>query len=112
MRATTNEYQAVRRWQTEYGRFLADTDMDFWNKVCVIGAKVWKEQFKGQNPIGKEVGINNRRFTIIGIMESRGDGLERGRSDDNMIFVPITNRTNPFRRTQPRRGCYGACQKH
>ena len=96
MRATTNEYQAVRRWQTEYGRFLVDTDMDFWNKVCVIGAKVWKEQFKGQNPIGKEVGINNRRFTIIGIMESRGDGLERGRSDDNMIFVPITTAQTRF----------------
>ena len=96
MRATTNEYQAVRRWKTEYGRFLADTDMDFWNKVCVIGAKVWKEQFKGQNPIGKEVGINNRRFTVIGIMESRGDGLERGRSDDNMIFVPITTAQTRF----------------
>ena len=96
MRATTNEYQAVRRWKTEYGRFLADTDMDFWNKVCVIGAKVWKEQFKGQDPIGKEVGINNRRFTIIGIMESRGDGLERGRSDDNMIFVPITTAQTRF----------------
>ena len=96
MRATTNEYQAVRRWKTEYGRFLADTDMDFWNKVCVIGAKVWKEQFKGQNPVGKEVSINNRRFTIIGIMESRGDGLERGRSDDNMIFVPITTAQTRF----------------
>ena len=96
LRATTNEYQAVRRWKTEYGRFLADTDMDFWNKVCVIGAKVWKEQFKGQDPIGKEVGINNRRFTVIGIMESRGDGLERGRSDDNMIFIPITTAQTRF----------------
>lgn len=96
LRATTNEYQAVRRWKTEYGRFLADTDMDFWNKVCVIGARVWKEQFKGQNPIGKEVGINNRRFTVIGIMESRGDGLEQGRSDDNMIFIPITTAQTRF----------------
>ncbi|MXV82478.1 FtsX-like permease family protein [Candidatus Poribacteria bacterium] len=96
LRATTNEYQAVRRWQTEYGRFIADTDMDFWNKVCVIGAKVWREQFKGQNPIGEEVGINNRRFTVIGIMESRGDGLEEGRSDDNMIFIPITTAQTRF----------------
>ena len=96
LRATTNEYQAVRRWKTEYGRFLADTDMDFWNKVCVIGSKVWKEQFKGEYPIGKEVGINNRRFTVIGIMESRGDGLERGRSDDNMIFIPITTAQTRF----------------
>ena len=96
LRATTKEYQEVRRWETEYGRFLADTDMDFWNKVCVIGSKVWKEQFKGQNPIGKEVGINNKRFTVIGIMESRGDGLEQGRSDDNMIFIPITTAQTRF----------------
>ena len=55
LRATTNEYQSVREWRTQYGRFLADTDMDTWTKVCVIGSKIWKEQFKGQDPIGKEV---------------------------------------------------------
>ena len=100
LRATTNEYQAVREWQAEYGRFLADTDMDTWTKVCVIGSKIWKEQFKGQDPIGKEVVINNRgrhnRFTVIGIMESRGDGLERGKSDDNMLFIPITTAQKRF----------------
>ena len=100
LRATTNEYQAVREWQTEFGRFLADTDMDTWTKVCVIGSKIWKEQFNGQNPIGKEVIINNhgnnKRFTVIGIMESRGDGLERGRSDDNMLFIPITTAQKRF----------------
>ena len=100
LRATTNEYQAVREWRTEYGRFLADTDMDLWTKVCVIGSKIWKEQFKGEDPIGKEVIINNfgnnKRFTVIGIMESRGDGLERGKSDDNMIFIPITTAQKRF----------------
>ncbi len=100
LRATTNEYQAVREWKTEYGRFLADTDMDFWTKVCVIGSKIWKEQFKGEDPIGKEVIINNfgnnKRFTVIGIMESRGDGLEHGKSDDNMLFIPITTAQKRF----------------
>ena len=96
LRATTNEYQAVQRWEAEHGRFLADTDMDFWNKVCVIGSKVWKEQFKGQNPIGKEVGIDNKRFTVIGIMESRGDGFDKGGSQDNMIFIPITTAQTRF----------------
>ncbi|MDE0688257.1 MAG: ABC transporter permease [Candidatus Poribacteria bacterium] len=100
LRATTNEYQAVREWQTEYGRFLADTDMDTWTKVCVIGSKIWKEQFKGQDPIGKEVIVDNhgnkKRFTVIGIMESRGDGLERGKSDDNMLFIPITTAQKRF----------------
>ena len=100
LRATTNEYQAVREWRTKYGRFLADTDMDFWTKVCVIGSKIWKEQFKGEDPIGKEVIINNfgnnKRFTVIGIMESRGDGLERGKSDDNMLFIPITTAQKRF----------------
>ena len=96
LRATTNEYQAVQQWEAEYGRFIADTDMDLWNKVCVIGAKVWKEQFKGQNPIGKEVGINNQRFTVVGIMKSRGDGFDEGRSQDDMIFIPITTAQTRF----------------
>ena len=100
LRATTNEYQAVREWRTEYGRFFADTDMDTWTKVCVIGSKIWKEQFKGEDPIGKEVIINNfgnnKRFTVIGIMESRGDGLELGKSDDNMLFIPITTAQKRF----------------
>ncbi len=96
LRATTNEYQAVQQWEAEYGRFLADTDMDFWNKVCVIGSKVWKEQFKGQDPIGEEVGINNMRFTVIGVMSARGDGFDEGRSEDNMIFIPITTAQTRF----------------
>ena len=96
MRATTVEYQGVRQWHAEYGRFLADTDMDLWNKVCVIGSQVWKEHFKGMDPLGKEVGINNKRFTVIGIMESRGPGLEAGKSDDNMIFIPITTAQTRF----------------
>lgn len=96
MRATTVEYQAVRQWRTQIGRFLADTDMDLWNKVCVIGSQVWKEQFKGLDPIGKEVSINNRRFNIIGVMNSRGPGLEAGKSDDNMIFIPITTAQTRF----------------
>ena len=96
LRATTNEYQDVQQWEAEYGRFLADTDMDFWNKVCVIGAKIWKEQFKGRNPIGKEVGINNMRFTVIGVMSARGDGFDEGRSEDDMIFIPITTAQTRF----------------
>lgn len=96
MRATTVEYQAVRQWHTQIGRFLADTDMDLWNKVCVIGSQVWKEQFKSMDPIGKEVSINNRRFNIIGVMNSRGPGLEAGKSDDNMIFIPITTAQTRF----------------
>lgn len=96
MRATTVEYQAVRQWHTQIGRFLADTDMDLWNKVCVIGSQVWKEQFKGMDPIGKEVSINNRRYNVIGVMNSRGPGLEAGKSDDNMIFIPITTAQTRF----------------
>ena len=48
------------------------------------------------DPIGKEVSINNKRFSVIGIMESRGPGLEAGKSDDNMIFIPITTAQTRF----------------
>ena len=90
MRATTYEYQIARKWYSSYGRFLSDDDLDLWTKVCVIGEEIWRDLFAGLDPIGRELKINNQRFTVIGIMESRGKGLNPENSEDNQVFVPLT----------------------
>ena len=68
----------------------------FWNKVCVIGAKVWKEQFKGQNPIGKEVGINNMRFYCYWDYGESRRWVRRGEKRRRHDFHSDYNRTDPF----------------
>ena len=76
MQATAKEYQIARRWYSGYGRFLSDDDLSLWSKVCVIGEEVWKDLFAELDPIGREIKINNQRFTVVGVMESRGKGLD------------------------------------
>ena len=90
MEATTSRYQIVRKWYNRYGRFLSDDDVDLWRKVCVIGEEIWRDLFAGFDPIGRELKINNQRFTVIGIMESRGKGLDPEYDEDNRVFVPIS----------------------
>ena len=96
MQATTVEYQIAREWYNGYGRFLSDDDLNMWSKVCVIGEEIWRDLFAGLDPIGRELKINNQRFTIIGIMESRGKGLDPENSEDNQVFLPITTAQTHF----------------
>ncbi|MDE0301231.1 MAG: ABC transporter permease [Candidatus Poribacteria bacterium] len=96
MQATTYEYQIARKWYNGYGRFLSDDDLNLWSKVCVIGEQIWKDLFAGLDPVGRELKINNQRFTVIGIMESRGKGLDPENSEDNQVFLPITTAQTHF----------------
>ena len=96
MQATTYEYQIARKWYNGYGRFLSHDDLSLWSKVCVIGEEIWRDLFAGLDPIGRELKINNQRFTVVGIMESRGKGLDPDNSEDNQVFVPITTAQTRF----------------
>lgn len=90
LQATTAAFQIARNWRNELGRFIADEDMSAWDKICIIGSEIWQELFGGFNPIGREITIDNQRFTVVGVMESKGSGLNPNSSDDNQIFIPIT----------------------
>lgn len=95
MKATTWDFQYIRKWYSELGRFVSDEDVSLWRKVCVIGTKVLIELFEGINPIGKELKINNQRFTVIGVMESQGREIEED-SEDNRVIIPFTTAQTRF----------------
>lgn len=95
MKATSVDFQYIRKWYSEFGRFISDEDISLWKKVCVVGTKVLDELFEGVNPIGEEIKINNQRFTVVGVMESQG--LETAEnSEDNRVFIPFTTAQTRF----------------
>lgn len=96
LQATTRDFQLLMRMKMEYGRFISDEDLSFWNKICVIGEAVAKDLFSGLNPIGKELKINNNRFTIVGVMANRESGMNPENDQNNQIFVPITAAQSRF----------------
>ena len=87
---TSPVYSLNRNWFVGKGRFLSQDDIDYGAKVCVIGWKVWDEVCgKKENIVGDEIQINNIRFTIIGVMQEKGNTMAT-QGWDELSFLPIT----------------------
>ena len=83
-------YQSIRNWFVEDGRFISREDVDLTAKVCVIGSKVWEDLCdKKGSIVGDEMRVNGIRFTIIGVMEEKGDSMATQGWDDRII-IPLT----------------------
>ena len=78
----------VQNLSTRYGRFLSNTDVDFLDKVCVVGSEIMKDLFGGFNPIGWELKIFGNRYTIVGVMEKQGAGVGLSGNRDNVVYIP------------------------
>jgi putative ABC transport system permease protein len=75
-------YQPVR------GRFLSESDVDHRTKVCVLGAELDEILFPHTDGLGKEIRIGPEKFTVVGILQKRGQMF--GQSRDNFAGIPIT----------------------
>jgi putative ABC transport system permease protein len=83
-------YQIANNWFVEKGRFISQEDVDSTAKVCVIGSKVWDDLCdEKENIVSDEIQVNGIRFTIIGVMEEKGDSMASQGWDDRII-IPLT----------------------
>lgn len=82
-------YQDAWRRGVASGRFISDDDIELLAKNCVIGATAAKELFGDADPIGEEILIGNVYFTVIGILEKKGQS-PMGTDFDNLIAIPFT----------------------
>ncbi|MDO5608711.1 MAG: ABC transporter permease [Capnocytophaga sp.] len=71
----------------ESGRNFSSTEIENALDVCVIGADFTKNLLKGVDPVGKVISIRGRKFTIIGILKSKGSTF--GNSQDMRVFIPL-----------------------
>ncbi len=82
-------YQEANNWYVQLGRFITDNDIERRDPVCVIGSEVHKDLFQMQDPIGLELRIGQERFTVIGVMEEKGNSMA-SEGWDNRVIIPIT----------------------
>ena len=82
------EYQRIRNMELVEGRWLNQEDTTRRNRVAVLGATVAKELFAGLPPIGEEITVNGMRFTVIGVLDVKGQLANYGRPDNLCVFVP------------------------
>ncbi len=86
MFGTSEAYALVHDIYMAKGRFFSDVDVSRGARVVVVGADVADTLFPYIDPLEKEVQIDGRRFTVVGVMEKKGKFLWMNR--DNFIAVP------------------------
>lgn len=84
----SESYALIQSLTVKNGRFLAYADMLSRSKVCVIGTYVYNELFDGENPVGQTIKIGADNYTVIGLLEEKGDSTKY--SADDCIYAPYT----------------------
>jgi putative ABC transport system permease protein len=92
---STRELLDIRHLRMSSGRFLPGDTPDA--AVCVLGAKVQRELFPDQNPLGQLVRIGDWRFRVIGIIAPRGTSI--GIDLDEVVHIPVQTAMRLFNRT-------------
>ncbi len=85
---TTPEMFVIREWSTVQGREFTVEEVDGAAKVCVIGETIVKNLFGDEDPLGKMIRIKKVPFTVVGVLETKGQSPQ-GTDQDDVIFVPL-----------------------
>lgn len=84
----TAPYQVVQDYTFESGRPLSDVDVIQRRPVAVIGADIAEKLFESVDPVGRDIRLAGRHFTVIGVVEKKGRVL--GQSFDGFVLLPLT----------------------
>jgi len=98
---STPEYMPVYGFSMGAGQFISEVNLARRDMVVVLGSKVAEDLFGSDDPIGQQVKIRDKRFTVIGVMEPRGIS-SFGFSWDELSVTPITTyQARLFSQTTP-----------
>ncbi|HQU31755.1 MAG: ABC transporter permease [Planctomycetia bacterium] len=83
------DYQIIRNWPLEAGRFITQQDVNIMAKVCVLGQTVVTNLFGTLDPVDKWVRVHNVPFRVIGVLSAKGQS-PTGQDQDDMVLMPYT----------------------
>lgn len=86
---TTSNMLYVRDWHLVEGRPFTDEEIRSAAKVCLLGQTVVDNLFGDVNPVGHVIRIKKIPFTVIGLLEKKGQS-PAGQDQDDVIYIPVT----------------------
>lgn len=100
--AATHEYDRVRSFEIEHGRYFSQTESVAGKPTVIIGYEMARKLFDTENPVGKELTVSGFKATIIGVFKKEGKGGLSDNGMDELMLVPMNfgkhfiNMRNPF----------------
>ncbi|MGB8951600.1 MAG: ABC transporter permease [Candidatus Aminicenantales bacterium] len=70
------------------GRFLTESEIAHSSRVCLLGFETAEILFPHTSAIGKAIRIGPEKFTVVGVLNKRGQIF--GQSRDNFVGIPIS----------------------
>ncbi|HOO67453.1 MAG: ABC transporter permease [Bacteroidales bacterium] len=98
----THDFENVRSFDIERGRYFAQSETASGKPVAIIGAEVAEKLFDRIDPVGKEISIDRYKARVIGVFKKEGKGGISDNGMDEGVLVPIDfsrqfiNFRNPF----------------
>ena len=89
IQGTTPGMLTGRDWSLSSGRPFTAQDVRNATKVALLGATVVDNLFGDRDPVGETIRIKKIPFTVIGVLERKGQS-PTGQDQDDTIFIPIT----------------------
>jgi len=85
----TEDYLEARDWPLVAGRSLGPEDVDGATKVAVLGQTTALNLFGETDPLGQIVRIQKVPFTVIGLLDEKGES-SYGYDQDDLVLIPLS----------------------
>jgi len=86
--SVSDEYERIRTFEVEEGRFISLSEFRSGSNVAVIGRKIADDLFPGESPVGKALEIASSKVVVVGIFKKEGEGINSG-SNDEIAIIPL-----------------------
>ena len=91
------------------GVFLVQSNLERQDNICVIGNGVKEKLFHYEDPLGKQIKLDNQWFTVVGVMEKQ---LSQTKKIENLqlrnlnmdVYLPLTTAQYKMERTKAATG--------
>jgi len=83
-------YLSVQGYDLDYGRNFTNIEEESGSQVTIIGMDIVNDLFKKNAlaAMGKDVTIDGRRYTIVGVLTSKGASMNQ--SADRRVLIPLS----------------------
>jgi putative ABC transport system permease protein len=89
IQGVTPDYSEVREWSVVSGRFIAAEDMAGATKVALLGQTTVENLFGDTEPLGQVVRIKKVPFTVVGVLDRKGQN-SWGQDQDDIVLIPLS----------------------
>jgi len=89
MQGVTADYFEARDWQVITGRPIGPADVDGATKVALLGQTTALNLFGDTDPLGQVVRIKKVPFTVIGLLDRKGQN-SYGQDQDDVVLIPLS----------------------